>query len=113
MEEEGGSQATLRCHRSADQEGQDPGKDVKPELIDVSMEHFSVDGVRPVLLPKDSFGPDQEGLTIMVASEARLTSKQLVRSCGALAILVVGSDLCGFADPIQIPANWKQDHLPW
>ena len=57
------------------------GPEVRADLIDVSMEHFKV---------------GQEGLAIMNASEARLAMKQQVRSCGALAILVVGSDLKAF-----------------
>ena len=88
------------------------GPEIRADLIDVSMEHFKVDEASPTFLEKDRFGPDQEGLAIMNASEARLAMKQQVLSCGALAILVVGSDLNGFSDPIQIPAHWKRDGAP-
>ena len=74
----------------------------------VDCHHFKDGDDAIELLDKSRFGPDQTGLAIMNANEVRKNMHAGLKSCDALAALVVDRDLKGFDDVIHVPAYTKK-----
>ena len=74
----------------------------------VDSRHFKDGDDAIEMLDKCRFGPDQTGLAIMNASEVRKNMHTGLKSCDALAALVVDRDLTGFDDIIHVPAYTKK-----
>ena len=85
-------------------------KVVAKDLI-VDMAHFRDGDCKPSLLEQSRFGPDQKGITVATAEDAKSIMQSTIRSCDGLALLVIDNDLQGFDGVFSLPAHLK-DHTP-
>eukprot|EP00438_Fugacium_kawagutii_P013471 Skav220350 [mRNA] locus=scaffold4342:53933:58204:- [translate_table: standard] len=80
----------------------------KADEVVIDIAHFTAEGHGIQILENARFGPDQCGLAIMSANDARKFQASGVKSCDPLAILVIDADMHGFQDIFQMPAHTKK-----
>ncbi len=83
---------------------------VAKDLV-VDMTHFRDGESKPSLLEPSRFGPDQKGITVATADDARRIMQSTIRSSDGLALLVIDNDMQGFDCVFNLPAHLK-DHTP-
>eukprot|EP00435_Cladocopium_sp_Y103_P051940 s515_g16.t1 len=106
--------AELKAHQQKMRKQKpNPAKDEKkskafvPEAhaIQVDPSHFVAEGKPVQMLEIGRFGPDQTGLCIVSPAEAKRSMQDGVRSCDALAMLVIGDGTQQLGAPFSLPAH--------